>query len=173
MTVSQLLISGTCVYGAMFGAAVYFTRAATRRTMGALAGGVAVGGVGVGVEMFCQAHGFWRYPFSTTPYGAPLMYPALMLAFAFIALLGWRVTRRFGWRGQLVFLLVLTVLGTIRDYRVAAVAPQFFVLAPGIGTVFVDALCWLGLAAFAQAVMLVAAGPAANDPLASRPGKPV
>jgi hypothetical protein len=100
------------------------------------------------------------------------MYPAVVLLFAALALIGWRVTRRFGWRGQVVFLVALAVLGTLRDYQWAARLPELIVFAPGVSTVFVDAACWAGLAGLAQAVMRWVAGPAGSDPLARRPGKP-
>jgi hypothetical protein len=97
------------------------------------------------------------------------MYPVVILLFAGLSLIGWRVTRRFGWRGQAAFLGAVTVLGTLRDYRVAAWRPDFIVFAPGIGVVFVDAACWAVLLAFAQAVMHLVAGPVRGDPLARQP----
>jgi hypothetical protein len=78
-------------------------------------GGVAVGVVGVGVEILAHVMGWWRYPTVETAYGPPLMYPTIVLMFAVIAIIGWRVTRRFGWRGQGIFLLSLAILGTVRD----------------------------------------------------------
>jgi hypothetical protein len=164
----QLLLVATCVYLTAMVATVYFTRATPRRLVGALAGGGAVAVVGVGVELLCQTLGFWRYPSTDSPYGPPLMYPLLVLVFAILALIGWRVTRRFGWRGQAVFLAAVTVVGTLRDYLVAQ-APGVIVFAPGLKTVLVDAACWGGLTALAQAVMRLVAGPARGDRLAHRP----
>src|SRR5437773_1749100 len=120
------------------------TRATRRRVIGALIGGVAVGIVGVGIECVAHAMGWWRYPFVETAYGPPLIYPVVVFLFAALALIGWRVTRRFGWRGQAAFLSAVTIVGTLRDYRIAAWLPQFIVFAPGIGTVLVDAACLLG-----------------------------
>jgi hypothetical protein len=166
---SQLLLVATCVYIVAIVATVYFTRATLCRLVGALAGGGAVAVVGVGVELLCQSLGFWRYPSTDSPYGPPLMYPLLVLVFAILALIGWRVTRRFGWRGQAVFLAVVTVVGTMRDYLVAAQAPGVIVFAPALMTVLVDAACWGGLTALAEAVMRLVAGPARGDRLARRP----
>ena len=171
-TQQLILIAASCVYLAVLVVTVYFTRATRRRVTGALIGGVAVGVVGVGVECLAHALGWWHYPFVETPYGPPLMYPVVVLLFAALALIGWRVTRRFGWRGQAAFLIAVTILGTLRDYRVAAWLPEFIVFAPGIGTAFIDAACWAGLLAFAQAVMRLVAGPVRGDPLARQPHRP-
>jgi hypothetical protein len=170
MTTQQLiLIAASCVYLVVMVVTAYFTRATRRRVTGALIGGVAVGIVGVGVECLAHAVGWWRYPSVETPYGPPLMYPFVVLLFAALALIGWRVTRRFGWRGQAAFLCVVAILGTVRDYRVAAWLPEFIVFAPGIGTALVDATLWAGLLALAQAVMRLVAGPVRGDALARQP----
>ena len=170
MTTQQLiLIAASCVYLVVMVVTAYFTRATRRRVTGALFGGVAVGLVGVVVESLAHAMGWWRYPSVETPCGPPLMYPVVVLLFAALALIGWRVTRRFGWRGQAAFLCAVTIVGTVRDYRVAAWLPEFIVFAPGIGTALVDAACWAGLLALAQAVMRLVAGPVRGDPLARQP----
>lgn len=170
MTMQHLLLLAWCVYLAFLVATVYFTRATTRRVLGAVAGGVAVAVAGVGVEALCQALGFWRYPSDDTGCGPLRMYPALVLIFAVLALIGWRVMRRFEWCGQVVFLAAVTVLGTLRDYFWQAQGLIDF--APGIATVLVDAVCWAGLTALAQGVMRLVAGPAAADRLVRRPWEP-
>jgi len=170
MTTPQLiLIAASCVYLVVMVVIAYFTRATKRRATGALIGGVAVGIVGVGVECLAHTMGWWRYPFVGTSYGPPLMYPVVVPMFAALALIGWRITRRFGWRGQTAFLCAVAILGTVRDYRIAAWRPEFIVFAPGMGTALVDATCWAGLLALAQAVMRLVAGPVRQDPLARQP----
>ena len=79
--------------------------------------------------------------------------------------------RRFGWRGEVVFLAVVAVQGTFRDYIEAEQALGVIVIAPGIGTLLLDAVLWGGLTALAQGVMRLVAGPAAADPLSRRPRK--
>jgi hypothetical protein len=171
MKMQQLILLASCVYFVVLAATVYFTRATIRRVLGAVAGGVAVAVVGLGVEVLCQSLGFWRYPSDETGYGPPLMYPVLVLYWAVLSLIGWRVIRRFSWRGELVFLAAVTVQGTLRDYFEAGQALGVIVLAPGLATLLVDAACWAGLTALAQVVMRLVAGPAAADRLARRPGK--
>jgi hypothetical protein len=167
MTIQQvILIAASGVYLVVMVVTAYFTRATRRRVTGALMGGAAVGGVGVGIECLAHALGWWRYPFVETAYGPPLIYPVVVFLFTALALLGWRVTRRFGWRGQAAFLSAVTIVGTLRDYRIAAWLPQFIVFAPGMGIVLVDAACWAGLLALTQTVMRFVAGPVQGDPLA-------
>ncbi len=93
-----ILILAWCVYGSLLVAAIYFTQATTRRVLGALAGGCAVALIGAGVEGLAHARGWWRYTSGDTPVGPLAMYPLLVVAFAFLALIGWRVMRRFGSR---------------------------------------------------------------------------
>jgi len=120
------------------------------------------------VELLCQSLGFWRYPSEETGYGPLLMYPLLVLAWAVLSLIGWRVMRRFQWRGEVVFLAVVAVQGTLRDYFEAGQALGVIALAPGLTTVLVDVVCWAGLTALAQGVMRLVAGPAGADQLARR-----
>jgi hypothetical protein len=168
MTTMQVLSLAIGIYLTLLIAAIYFTRATTRRLGGALAGGVAVAVVGVGVEILGHTLGFWRYPGVDTPYGPRLMYPLVVLMFTLLALIGWRITRRFGWRGQAMFLGAVTIVGTLRDYGVAGHILNFIVLAPGMMTVLVDAACWAGTAALTLSVMRLVAGPAGGDRLAPR-----
>ena len=169
----QILLLAWCVYGSLLVAAAYLTRATLRRVLGALAGGGVVAVVGAGVEAWEHARGWCRYTADDTPYGPLAMYPLLVVAFAFLALIGWRVTRRFGWRGLCVFLGLLAVVGTLRDYLVAGRLMGLVVFAPGVVLAIIDALLWAGLTALAISVMRAVSGPAREDGLARRPGDPV
>jgi hypothetical protein len=107
-----------------------------------VASGVVVAAVGYGVELGCQALGLWHYPGDDTGRGPLLMYPPLALLWATLALIGWRVVRRFGWRGEAGFLASVALLGTLRDYLVAGQALGMIVLAPGMATVLAEVVCW-------------------------------
>ena len=169
MSPQQVLLVGIGVHLVYLCAAIYFTRATARRALGAMAGGVVVAAVGFGVELACQALGLWHYPSDDTGRGPLLMYPALALLWATLALIGWRVMRRYGWRGEVAFLAAVALLGTLRDYFVAGQALGMISLAPGVTTVLVELVCWAGQTALAQAVMWPVAGPAGADRLARRP----
>jgi hypothetical protein len=169
MTTQQLIWVASTVYLVLFGGTIYFARANTRRAFAALAGGGVVAVVGFGVEVLCQGLGLWHYPSDDTGHGPLAMYPVLVLMFAVLALLGWRTVRRFGWRGQVVFLTVVAAVGTVRDYQVADQALGMIALTPGITTLLVDLVAWSGLTALAQGVMWLIAGRAGADRLARRP----
>ena len=165
---TQILLLATCVYLAGLALVTYLTRAGLRRFLGALAGGCAVAVVGAGVEILARTVGLWHYPSVEQPYGPLLMYPVLILMWAGYSLIGWRVMRRFGRRGLVVFLAAVMVLGTFRDYFVADKALGFITLSPGIGTILADGVCWSGLTALAMGVMRLVAGPATSDRLLRR-----
>src|SRR5579871_3099302 len=168
MSPQQLLLVGAGVHLVYLCAAVYFARATARRVLGALVGGVAVAAVGYGVELACQALGLWYYPSDDTGRGPLLMCPSIAFLWAMLALIGWRVVRRFGWRGEVVFLAAVALLFTLRDYVVAGQAPEVIVLAPGVTTVLVEIVYWAGQTALTQALMWLVAGPATADRLARR-----
>jgi hypothetical protein len=170
---TRILILAWCVYASLLVAAVYFTRATTRRILGALAGGGAVALVGAGVEALAHARGWWRYTSDDTPFGPLAIYPLLVVAFAFLALIGWRITRRFGVRGLAVFLGILAVVGTLRDYFISGSLMGLIVFAPGVYLAIIDAFLWAGLATLAIAVMRAVSGPARDDELARRTGDSV
>jgi hypothetical protein len=100
------------------------------------------------------------------------MYPVIILTWTIYSLIGWRVTRRFGWRGEVVFLAAVSAIGTLRDYQEAGRGLGIITLRPGMVTVLVDVVCWLGLTALAQGVMFLISGPSDSDPLALHSVKP-
>jgi hypothetical protein len=151
------------IYLTLLIAAVHFTRATPRRVCGALAGGTAVAVVGVGVEIVMHRLGVWRYPGIDTAYGPRLMYPLVVLVFALLALIGWRVGRRWGRRSLVVFLGAVTVVGTVRDYTIAGDMLNVVVFAPGKMTVLIDAACWAAASSLALAVMRLVAGSDRSD----------
>jgi hypothetical protein len=157
---TQILILASCVYLSLLVATIYFSRATTRRVVGALAGGGAVAVVGAGVEALAHALGWWKYPSDDTPIGPVAMYPALVVLVAFLALIGWVITRRFGWLGTAVFLGALAVVGTLRDYLLAGKLMGLIVFAPGALIAIIDGFLWAGLTALAIAVMRLISGPA-------------
>jgi hypothetical protein len=157
----------------MLVATIYFTRPTPRRVGGALAGGVAVAIVGVGVEAFAHTREWWRYTTNETPIGPVAMYPLIVVVFAFLALIGWIVARRFGWRGTAGFLGILAVVGALRDYLIAGKLMGLIVFAPGALLAIIDGLLWAGLTALAIIVMRLVSGPARIDRTTSRLGDSV
>jgi hypothetical protein len=165
MTIYQAIYIAIGVYLMLLAVTTYFARPTKRRFLGALAGGIAVAVVGVGIESLFHTLGFWHYPSVEEPYGPVALYPLVVVVFTMLALIGWRVMRRFGWPGWITFIAVLTTLGVLRDFLIAEQVLGIIVLARGIGTVLVDAAIWIGTVALAQAVMRLVAGPAVADRL--------
>jgi hypothetical protein len=170
---TSIIILATCVYLSLLIVTIYFSGATPRRVAGALAGGAVVAVVGLGVEAFAHARGWWRYTSEDTPIGPVAMYPALIVILAFLALIGWIVMRRFGGRGLAVFLGILAVVGTLRDYLIAGKLMGLIVFAPGGLLWIIDGFLWAGLTALAILVMRSVSGPARSDRAASRPGDSV
>jgi hypothetical protein len=164
MTTRQIIIV-TCAYMVALVVVVYFTRATSRRVVGALAGGAAVGCFGMGAIVLGNALGLWRVPIFWTPYFLTLFYLALAISVTPIYLVTWRVARRFGWRGLAVCLCVVAVIGPPRDYLYAAKFPAWMVFAPGIAPILADAATYVGIVALGHAVMRLIAGPSREDRL--------
>ena len=164
MTTLQLIVV-TCAYLVELVAVVYFTRATSRRVLGALAGGAAVGCMGLGAIALGNALGLWRVPFDRTPYFLALFYLGLAISVTPIYLVTWRVARRFGWRGLAVFTCIVAIIGPPRDYLIAATFPEWMVFAPGVAPILADAGTYVGIVALGHAVMRLIAGPAREDRL--------
>ena len=167
----QQIILWACAYLVELVAVIYFTRATARRVMGAMVGGAAAGLLGLGAIALCEALGWWRIPFASTPYFLPLFYLGLSISLTPIYLVTWRVARRFGWRGLAVFLCVVTVIGAPRDYLIATMFPKWMVFAPGVAPILADAATYAGIVVVGHAVMRLIAGPAREDRLARHPRK--
>lgn len=159
----------TGAYSLALVAVVYFTRATSRRVVGALAGGATGGLIGLGTIALCEAIGWWRVPFASTPYFLLLLYLGLAISCSPIYLITWRLARRFGWRGLAVSLGAVAVIGPPRDYLIAAKYPEWMVFAPGVAPILADAATYVGIVALGHAVMRIVAGPAREDRFARRP----
>ena len=162
----QQIILWSCAYLLEFLAVVYFTRARARRVLGALAGGAAAGLLALGAITLSEAQGWWQVRFEST---LLLFYVALSIWPAPVYLVTWRVARRFGCRGLVVFVAGAALVGAPRDYLIAAKFPKWMVFAPGVVPILADAATYVGIVVVGHAVMRLVAGPATEDPLARQP----
>lgn len=161
---SPLLLVG--LPGLLLAAVVLLARPTRLRLLGALLGGGVLAGCNVLVDIAAHRLGWWRYPMVATSAGPGLFYVATGLWYgAGVALIGWRLIRRFGGRGLLGLLVAMAGYGPGRDYLGAAVSGAI-VFGPGIAPVLGDAASWVTLTAVAQGVMRLVAGPARGDRLA-------
>ncbi len=165
MTTQQILLM-TGLYLVALVVVAYFTRAAARRIVGALAGGAVVGVLGLKAITLCEALGLWHIPFASTPGFLPLFYLGLSISCAPIYLVTWRVARRFGWRGLAVCAGIVAVIGPPRDYLYAATFPKWMVFAPGVAPIVADCLAYIGIVLVGHAVMRLVSGPAGAGRLA-------
>lgn len=170
MTTQQIIL-WTLAYLIELGVVIYFTRPTARRIVGAVIGGLAAGMLGLGAIALCEALGWWQIPFASTPYFLPLFYLGLSVSLTPVYLVTWRVVRRFGWRGLVVFLCAVAVIGPPRDYLIAATFPKWMVFAAGVAPILADAATYVGMVALGHAVMFLVAGPSRADRLVRRAGK--
>jgi len=150
----------------LFAVAAYFTRAGTTRTGAALAGGAAAAVYNVLADGAAARFAWWSYPTLGTWHAPALAYVAVAFSYGgAIALIGWRLTRRFGWRGQIGWIAVMSLLGFARDSFYAA-RTGLLAFAPGIAPRLADLAGWILLYGVSHSVMRALAGPADADRLA-------
>ncbi|SRR5258707_2614109 len=164
MTPLQIIVV-TCLYFVALLVVIYFTRATTRRIVGAFVGGAAVGLFGMGAIVFGNGSGLWRVPIVRTPLFLALFYFGLTITVTPIYPITWRVARRFGLRGIAVCLVSVAIIGPPRDYLYAMKFPEWMVFAPGVAPIIADALAYIGIVAIGHAVMRLVAGPSRADRL--------
>ena len=168
MTTVQIIVM-TSAYAIALAAVIYFTRAPSRRVMGALAGGAAAGCWGLCAIIAGEALGVWRDFLPPAQRLWVLFYLGLAISLSPIYLITWRVTRRFGWRGLAMCLIIVGVAGPPRDYLYVATYPEWGAFAPGVAPVLADATTYIGLVALGHAVMRLVSGSARGSRLARQP----
>lgn len=164
MTIRQMLVM-IGLYTVALVVVIYFTRATARRVTGALVGGAAAGLLVLGSIELCEALGWWKIPFDSTPYFGFIFYVGVAITCSPIYLVTWRVARRFGWRGLAVFVAMVAVVGPPRDYLYVAKFPKWMVFSPGVAPILADAATYIGIVVLGHSVMRLVAGPARADRL--------
>jgi hypothetical protein len=149
----------------MFGAVAFCSRAASRRVLGALVGGLLLIPMIMFYDAVAARLGWWHYsPVISGP--APLAwYVAAALWYgAALGLVGWRVIRRFGRAGLVIFLIGFALLGTTRDY-LYSITTRLIVIASGPLPLIADLFAYASGAVVVQLCMYWVTGPR-SDPLA-------
>jgi len=165
MTALQMLLM-IGLYAVALVIVIYFTSATAPRVVGALVGGAVVGLMTLGAITLCEALGWWKIPFASTPYFAFIFYAGVAITCSPIYLVTWRVARRFGLRGLAVFVAIVSVVGPPRDYLYAATFPKWMVFSRGVAPILADSVTYIGIVLLGHAVMRIVAGPAREDRLA-------
>src|SRR5215467_10744674 len=174
LTMDQFALLSLAPVAALAGLLIYFTKARLWRVSGALLGGLAGGLLNVVADLLAFALGWWHYASAHPAYAPPWFYVTAGLGYgAVFSLLGWRIDRRFGRRGVLIFLTCIAIYGPLRDYLGTAAASasgfHLLVMTPAPLAVLADVLCWVGCVGLAMLVMRLVAGPAREDRLAREP----
>jgi len=134
------------IYSIILIALTIWWRPGWRRFVALMCGTLAVAVVGPLIEAVAHRAGFWRYTLdSDTLIGPLLFYPLGMLSFFLMGLIAWRIGRRWGMRGQAVYLAVIAVTGPVRDYFEADRWFHIMRFGPGILPIVWDLFAWLAL----------------------------
>ena len=168
MTTFAIIVM-TAAYAVALLAVVYLSRPPALRFAGALTGGFAAGGLGLGAMALGQALGVWWIALPSTPGVWVLFYAGFAISLTPIYLVTWRVARRFAWRGLAVCLVVVGVIGPPRDYLYAELYPQWMVFGPGVAPMVADAATYVALVALGHLAMWWVSGPARASRLAREP----
>ena len=169
ITLDQITIYGTLGTFVVLIIIIYFTHATRRRIAGALAGGLAAGLLIILTDYLAFSLGLWHYSGYTSGIG-PIGYyiPTALFYGAGMALIGWRINRRFGIKGLTVFIILFGLYGSTRDYIYATSSSNVIIFGTGIIPLIVDYIAWVGILIIAQIVMWFVSGPAKADSLARK-----
>ena len=168
---SQVILIGIFVAPAIFALCAYFTRAGLRRIVRGLAGVVAFSLVQYLWDRAAAVIGWWTYPGYGTASNLPMpvtMYLFSGLVFAGFGLIGWRIGRRFGWRGVLAFLVAWSLWGFSHDIIGSSLfsSSQLMVIEPGVAPRIADFLVYATCMAAVLMTIRVLGGPLRADRLA-------
>ena len=145
--------------------AAYVSRAHLMRFGSALAGGAAFSLL---VTVLPIAMRWRRFVVLTHATQSILLYYTIgLLVGAIVALTGWRIARRFGWRGLAGFVAAVSIVGPIRD-RLYLTAAHLVVVAPGPVPWIASTVTWACALLLSHSIMRLMAGPACEDRLALR-----
>ncbi len=148
---------------ALMVAAVYLSRAHLMRIGSALLGGAVFSLLVVALPIAMRWRRFVVVEHSTE---ALLLCCTIgVLIGAILALTGWRLERRFGRRGLAGFVVVVSIVGPIRE-RLYLTAAHVLIVAPGAGPWITASLTWVCALLLSYATMRFIAGPARDDRLA-------
>jgi serine/threonine protein kinase len=158
---------------ALLAGAVYLTRAMPLRVMGALAGGAAISAVGLMKFQLDYSMGWWRSRFAEDPnplslFSQPEMFLIVMFGGAAALLAVWRASRRFGWAGPAVAVVVVSAGAPFRERLYYEKFMHMMTVSWGFYPLAADAAIWAVALALGIAMMRIIAGPARNDRFARK-----
>jgi hypothetical protein len=145
----------------------FLARANARRVAGAMCSVLMFTALSAPIDTLALEAGWWRYPSCDNPPHPPLpIY--LGQAFQFVgcvALIAWRVQRRFGTRGVKRLGAIVCGVGLVRDLSVAAIFPEMIRFGAMPASAIADVGAWAVVVLVAVLVTRIVAGPASSDAL--------
>jgi hypothetical protein len=172
VTPAEALAIGFVIAPLLFAVSAFLTRATGRRIAGGLAGSGAYALSTYLWDRVAGLAGWWHYPFDPSITGRmlALYIPAGIVSRGAFGLIGWRLTRRFGWPGQAAFLLGWGLWGAIHDLggSVLFASSDLMVFTPGPTPAVADFLNYATCGALAQLAIRLVGGPAAAGSLRGR-----
>lgn len=167
MTIQQICLF-TGLYLLFLVVVIILTRAAIRRVTGALVGAALVGAAMPGIIALGERAGWWHFVMSWEPFYLILM-SLSVIPCGFIFLITWRIARRFGARGLALVVLMVAIVGPLRDRWYMNTFPQWGSYGPGPAPLLATSAAYVILGVLGHTLMRLIAGPAALDRLANRP----
>jgi len=165
MTTGKLL-GLVAVFLVLFLIAAHLSRATRKRILGALLGGFAASAAGVGLDVLGTRLGWWYYTGASNTHGPWLIYAGVVFLESAVALLGWRLARRFGPAALLLLVPAVALCTTASDFIAAAKPDPMQVIASGLASKVGDFLVvWTTITALGLLVMRVYAGRSTEDAL--------
>ena len=173
---TQAVFIGFIVAPAIFALCAYFTRAGLRRTASGLVGVLAFILVQYLWDRAAAIYSWWSYPAYATPGSRPMPIPIYLfsgLVYGGFGLIGWRVARRYEWKGLLAFLLAWSLWGFIHDTVGSSLfsASQLMVIGSGAAPRIADFLVYTACMASVLLAIRLVGGPFQADRLARIPKK--
>jgi len=164
----NILALSVVVTSILFIISAWFTRATIRRIIGALIGGLPLIPLVVFYDTIAARLGLWHYPAVTSGSAPFAWYISTALFYgAALGLVGWRVIRRFGTLGLIIFLVAFALFGVSRDFAYS-ITTDFIKFGHGILPYITDFFSYASGAALVQMVMLWIASKPGSDQLARK-----
>jgi serine/threonine protein kinase len=169
--VAPQLVLWAFVASAELAGAAYLVRARMLRVAGALGGGLVMAIIRMLALRNAHAMGWWSTRFKNDPDPVSVLFgPALLLGYtaavAMALLVGWRLGRRFGWKGQVVLLAWIAVWAPLRERLIYDQFMQVMHAPLELLPVMTDIAVWATGLLLGYAAMRLVAGPAGADWLA-------
>lgn len=165
----SILVYGIIATTVLFAVIAFLTRAPLRRVGGVLISSIPIIFLVMLYDKIAAQFGWWQYT-SVTTGNAPLAWYIAGALFygAALGLIGWRVIRRWGWSGLVVFVLVFAAFGVTRDYFYNTTT-GLIRFGPGPIPLIADGFSYASSALLVQALMYWIVGRPGSDKLARTP----